>query len=266
MSTILDQIVAKNRPALAARIDAVPFTTMRRMAEQSPPPRPYRAALLEPGIDVIAEIKRASPSKGELRRDFDVASIARSYNSNGAACLSVLTEGFYFRGEIEHLQLARASSPLPVLRKDFLFDAYQVYESRAFGADAVLLIVAILEPSELRDLHAAATSLGMAVQVEVHNEGELDRALAVQSDIIVVNNRDLRDFTVDLGTTERLVKRMSSGVVRVSESGIKVEADVRRLAASGVDAIHVGEAFMTAADPGLSLAQMVAWACAGVTV
>jgi len=205
---------------------------------------------------VIAEIKKASPSKGVLRADFDPASIAASYARHGAACLSVLTDAQYFQGAPEYLRAAREASGLPALRKDFVVDLYQVYESRALGADAILLIVAALSDGELAAFEAAAHKLGMAVLVEVHNEAELDRALALTTPLIGINNRNLRTFETSLATTIDLLPRIPVGRIVITESGILAPSDVARMRAAGVHAFLVGEAFMRAPDPGAELARL----------
>lgn len=257
MSDILRRIVERNRGPLEERKRLVPLAEQRRRAESAPPPRPYRDALARPGLSVIAEIKRASPAKGLLRPDLDVVGLARSFESNGAACLSVITEEHFFRGSLEHLAEARRHASLPALRKDFLVDPYQIVEARACGADSVLLIAAILDRPLLRDLVALTAELGMAATVEVHDGREVEAALSAGATIVGINNRDLRDFSVDLATTERLVRLLPSGVVRVSESGIRDGRDVRRLLDSGVDAVHVGETLMVAADPGAALRALI---------
>ena len=257
MTDILWKIVDRNRPMLEERKRLIAPSDLARRAEQAPAARPYREALTRPELSVIAEIKRASPTKGLLRPDLDVSSLARSFEANGAQCLSVITEEYFFLGSLDHLREARQAVKLPLLRKDFLFDPYQVYQARSAGADAVLLIVALLELSLLRDMIALAQALGMASQVEVHDEHEVERALRAGAGIIGINNRDLRSFTVDLGTTERLMPRVPPGIVVVSESGMRSGADVRRLLAAGVHAVHIGETFMVAPDPGQALRQLI---------
>ncbi len=210
---------------------------------------------------MIAEVKKASPSKGLIRSDFDPAQIAKSYETGGAACLSVLTDVDFFQGADAYLQSARSACSLPVLRKDFLLDAYQVYEARALGADCILLIAAALEDAPLRELAALARSIGLDVLVEVHDEAELDRALALPSYaglILGVNNRNLRSFEVSLDTTVLLKARLPADRWLVTESGIHAPEDVRKMRDAGVHAFLVGEAFMRAADPGAALAQLFA--------
>ncbi len=253
MTDILTRIVERNRPALEQQKARVSLSEIRHAAEHAAPVRPYRANLMRPGVSFIAEIKRASPSKGLLRPDLDIPALASSYGEHGADCISVITEQYFFQGDLSHLGAAREVTGVPLLRKDFLFDLYQVYEARAQGADAILPIVAILDPVLLEDMIALAASLGMAAQVEVHTLDELDRAVSAGSTIVGINNRDLRDFTVDLATTEMMMRHMPPGVVTVSESGIWTGEDIDRLRACGIDAVHIGESLMRAPDPGLAL-------------
>jgi indole-3-glycerol phosphate synthase len=205
---------------------------------------------------VIAEIKKASPSRGVLREDFVPADIAQSYAEHGAACLSVLTDRQFFQGSVDYLKQARASCQLPVLRKDFLVDAYQVYESRAMGADAVLLIAACLDDAQMADFEAIARGLFMDVLVEVHDAQELERALRLRTGLIGINNRDLRTFETSLDTTLALQSQVPADRLLVTESGILTPADVARMTDAGVHAFLVGEAFMRAPDPGAALAQL----------
>lgn len=213
-------------------------------------------ALAGPGLRVIAEVKAASPSAGLLREDLDVTDLAGRYAQGGACALSVLTDQKFFRGAPEHVQLARAAADLPVLRKDFTLDAYHVYEARALGADAVLLIAAVLEDRQLQELIELAGRLGMAALVEVHTEAEADRALAAGARLVGINNRDLRTFRVDLATTERLRSRLPDSVLVVSESGIDSPEDVRRVWEAGVRAVLVGSALVRSPDPGAKLRQL----------
>ena len=262
MSDILNQIVAVKRQEVAAALQRKPLVEMRADAESRVLTRDFlgamRARIAAGRAAVIAEIKKASPSKGVLRAEFEPADIAQSYAEHGAACLSVLTDQQFFQGRIDYLKQARASCPLPVLRKDFIIDAYQVYESRAIGADAVLLIAACLDDAQLRDFEAIARSLDMAVLVEVHDAAELTRALKLKTPLIGVNNRNLKTFEVSLDTTLTLRHELPADRLLVSESGIQSRDDVLRLAAAGVNAFLVGESFMRADDPGLALAQMFA--------
>jgi indole-3-glycerol phosphate synthase len=249
--------VAVKRAEVAAAKKALSTSELQRKAEAAPPTRGFLSFLkkrLEAGeAAVIAEIKRASPSRGLLREDFAPADIARSYEAGGAACLSVLTDREFFRGAPEHLQAARAACALPVLRKDFVIDPYQVLEARAMGADCILLIAACLALREMRELEALALRLGMAVLVEVHDAAELDAALQLRTSLIGINNRDLRTFHTRLETTLDLLQYMPDGRIVVTESGIASAEDVQRLRRHGVSAFLVGEAFMRAPDPGAAL-------------
>ncbi len=249
--SILDKILAVKRAEVAAAKRAAPDIEAR--ARAAPAPRDFVGALRAKKPAVIAEIKRASPSKGLLRADFDPAAIARSYEKGGAACISVLTDREFFQGSPEDLIKARAACALPALRKDFLIDPYQVFEARTLGADCVLLIVACLEEAELRALEKVAHALGMAVLVEVHDAQELERALALETPLIGINNRNLRTFETRLETTLELLPRVPQGRIVVTESGILARADVARMRAAGVGTFLVGEAFMRAADPGTAL-------------
>ena len=262
MSDILDRIVVVKRDEIAAGRARCDLAAMRARAEAQGGGRDFVAALrrrIDAGdAAVIAEIKKASPSKGVLRADFRPAEIATSYERHGAAALSVLTDVPFFQGAPEYLAAARAATSLPALRKDFIVDAWQVLESRALGADAILLIVAALDDAELRDFEALALALGMAVLVEVHDEGELERALALRTPLVGINNRNLRTFEVTLETTLALLARVPAGRIVVTESGIVASGDVRRMRAAGVDAFLVGEAFMRAGDPGRALRELFA--------
>ena len=258
VSDILQRIVAVKREEIAAAKRQCPPAAMRAAAEQRRDQRPFEAALraqLAAGRSaVIAEVKKASPSKGVLRDPFDPAAIGASYARHGAAALSVLTDVSFFQGAPEYLEQARQASGLPVLRKDFIVDPYQVDEARALGADAILLIVACLDDAQLADLEAQALALGMAVLVEVHDEAELDRALRLATPLVGINNRNLRTFEVSLQTSLQLLSRIPAGRLPITESGILVRDDVLRLRAAGIDAFLVGEAFMRAPDPGAALA------------
>jgi indole-3-glycerol phosphate synthase len=262
MSDILDRIVDVKRTEVAAGRARRDLASVRREAEAGPPSRDFTAALRRRvaagDAAVIAEVKKASPSKGVLREDFRPAEIAASYERHGAAALSVLTDVSFFQGSVEALQQARGACALPVLRKDFIVDPWQVYESRAMGADAILLIVAALDDGVLAEFEALASVLGMAVLVEVHDAAELDRALRLKTPLVGINNRNLRTFEVTLETTLGLLDRVPGDRLVVAESGISSPADVRRLRGAGVHAFLVGEAFMRADDPGASLARLVA--------
>jgi len=238
----------------------MPMAEMERRARAAPPPRDFvgalRSRIAAGRAAVIAEVKRASPSKGLLRADFHPAEIARSYEAGGAACLSVLTDRDYFQGAPEHLAEARGACALPVLRKDFMLDPYQVFEARAMGADCILLIAAALAPAQMRELERAAQSLGMAVLVEVHEGAELDAALALDTPLVGINNRNLRNFETRLDTTLELGARVPAPRIVVAESGIGTPGDVERLWTQGVRAFLVGEVFMRADDPGKALSEL----------
>ena len=255
--TILDEIVTYKRSDLVCQKEQHPLERMCADAGVTAPARDFTAAMRAPGISLIAEIKRASPSSGELRGDLQPADLAQTYVDNGAAACSVLTDTRFFRGEMADLESVRQAVAAPVLRKDFMIDPYQLYEARASGADAVLLIVAILDDEALDGLQALARDLGMAALVEVHNRQELDRALAIHPRIIGVNNRNLHTFEVDLKTTESLRPYVPADVVLVAESGIHTPDDVARLRDIGVDAMLVGTALVTAADMAIAVRQLV---------
>ena len=251
--TILDKILATKRDELV-HIDR---DRVIAAANAAPAPRPFRTALRGDSIRAIAEIKRASPSAGPIRPGADIAHIARDYAAHGASAISVLTDRDYFDGDLAFLARARAAVPTPLLRKDFVIDAIQIAEARAAGADAVLLIVAALPGAQLGELAAAATSYGLDALVEVHDERELDAALAIGATLIGVNHRDLATFTLDMTLTERIAKRVPADVVLVAESGIRTNEDVRRLADAGAHAILVGESLMRAPSPGAALAELL---------
>ena len=261
MADILQRILATKRQEVEAARRAQPQRELEAKVRACPPPRDFvgamRAKIAAGQAAVIAEIKRASPSRGLLRADFDPAAIARSYEAGGAACLSVLTDRQYFQGAPEHLVAARAACGLPVLRKDFIIDPYQLYESRVMGADCVLLIAVALDLATMRALEDAARALGMAVLVEVHNGPELDLALRLSTPLIGINNRDLRTFETRLETTLALMPKVPKGRILVSESGILNREDVLRLRAKSVSAFLVGEAMMRAPDPGKALANLI---------
>ena len=251
---ILDDIVAYKRDELAARKRAVSLTELTDRALYRADPPGFLAALqTRAGRTIIAEVKKASPSKGVIRADFDPLAIARSYHVAGAAAVSVLTEKQFFQGSLEYLRRIRTTVPIPLLRKDFLFDEYQVHEARAFGASAILLIVAILDDQQLADLAQLASALGMDCLIEVHDERERDRALAAGATLLGINNRDLRTFHTTIETTERLVRDIPDDVFVVSESGLSSAAQLARLEAQGVGAFLIGETCMAAADPGAAL-------------
>ena len=260
MSDILNKIITVKREEVAAAIERKPLAAMRADAESRVLTRDFtgalRAKIAAGKPAVIAEIKKASPSKGALRADFIPSDIAQSYAEFGAACLSVLTDQQFFQGSIDYLKQARASCSLPVLRKDFIIDAYQIHESRVMGADCILLIAACLDDARMKAFEAIAISLDMAVLVEVHDEAELERALKLRTPLIGVNNRDLNTFEVSLDTTLRLMGKVPADRLLITESGISTLEDVRRLRAASINAFLVGEAFMRADDPGEALAHL----------
>ena len=265
-SDILNKIVAVKHEEVAAAKKRLPFDVVRADAESRVLTRDFegalRAKIAGGQAAVIAEVKKASPSKGVLRADFIPADIAQSYADGdgtvSAACLSVLTDKQFFQGSVDYLKQARASCQLPVLRKDFMVDAYQIYESRAMGADAILLIAACLDDAQMSDFEAIARSLDMAVLVEVHDGAELARALKLKTPLVGINNRNLRTFEVTLNTTLGLLKDVPADRLLVTESGILAPADVKTMRDAGVHAFLVGEAFMRADDPGLALAKLFA--------
>jgi indole-3-glycerol phosphate synthase len=257
MTDILDKIVAVKHQEVAEAKRRKSMDAMRYDAESRVLTRDFvgalRAKIAAGKPAVIAEVKKASPSKGVLRADFIPADIAQSYAEYGAACLSVLTDQQFFQGEIDFLKQARASCQLPVLRKDFMVDAYQIYESRAMGADCILLIAACLSDAQMKEFEAIARSLDMAVLVEVHDAAELDRALQLKTPLIGINNRNLKTFEVSLDTTLALKARVPTDRLLITESGIVTRDDVLRMGAAGVNAFLVGEAFMRAPEPGDAL-------------
>ncbi|WP_438979264.1 indole-3-glycerol phosphate synthase TrpC [Polynucleobacter sp.] len=265
MSDILDKIVATKKIEVAADSKKISLANQRDQAEEN-----NRVALLKPRgfiqsienkiavgkAGVITEIKKASPSKGILRENFQPAEIAQSYEKNGAACLSVLTDKDYFQGANAYLQAARAACSIPVLRKDFTIDPYQVYEARAIGADAILLIVACLELNQMKELEACAHELGLDVLVEVHNAPELEQALELNTPLLGINNRNLKTFEVTLQTTLSLLSMVPTGKTLVTESGIMNRTDVQLMRDHQINAFLVGEAFMRASDPGAALSEL----------
>ncbi|WP_028997303.1 indole-3-glycerol phosphate synthase TrpC [Azohydromonas australica] len=257
MSDILNKIVAVKHEEVAAARAVRPLEVVRREAEALGGQRDFvgalRAKVAAGQAAVIAEVKKASPSKGVLRERFVPAEIAASYERHGAACLSVLTDERFFQGHADYLRQARAACALPVLRKDFMVDAYQVFDARAMGADCILLIAACLDDAQMADLEAQAQALGMAVLVEVHDGEELDRALKLKTPLVGINNRNLRTFEVSLDATLALLPRVPAERLLVTESGILAPADVRRMRDADVHAFLVGEAFMRAPDPGAAL-------------
>jgi indole-3-glycerol phosphate synthase len=262
MSDILDKIVAVKREEVAASLKQKPLAVVRADAESRVLTRDFegamRAKIAAGQAAVIAEIKKASPSKGVLRAEFIPADIAQSYAEFGAACLSVLTDKQFFQGSVDYLKQARASCDLPVLRKDFMIDAYQVYEARAMGADAILLIAACLDDAQMADMESVARGLDMAVLVEVHDRAELDRALKLKTRLVGINNRNLKTFEVSLQTTLDMLPAVPADRLLVTESGILSPDDVKRMRQAKVNAFLVGEAFMRADEPGEALAKLFA--------
>ncbi len=254
----LSEILVARRRAVEEAKAQVPLAEVRRQAEEQKERRDFRGALTRPHVNVISELKKASPSKGVLREEFDPEAIARAYEQAGAAALSVLTEEQYFLGSLDNLRRARAATRLPVLRKDFILDEYQVYEAAAAGADAVLLIVAALEEKLLADLIRLAEELKLAALVEVHSLGELETALTAGATILGINNRNLKTFAVTPETSLDLIKQIPRDCLAVSESGLKNGADVARMLKAGFGAVLIGEQFMKAADPGRELAGLIA--------
>lgn len=252
MTDILAEIIARKRQDVAAAQQAVPLDALDGAARAQEPPRGFvgalRHALADGRYGLIAEIKQASPSHGLIRAEFDPAALAQAYQSAGAACLSVLTDASYFQGTPDHLRAVRAASALPVLRKDFMIDAYQIVEARAIGADCVLLIMAALSDGQAAELEAAAIDFGLDVLVEVHDRAELDRALRLKSPLIGINNRNLKTLKTDLSTTVDLAAGLPSDRLAVSESGLQSPADLARMAASGVRCFLVGESLLRHAD------------------
>lgn len=262
MSDILNKIIATKVDEVATAKNLKPLSTVQEEALNASPARDFvasiRAKIANRQSAVIAEIKKASPSKGVIRADFNPAEIAKSYEQGGAACLSVLTDIDYFQGSPEYLKQARAACKLPVLRKDFMIDAYQVYEARAMGADCILLIAAAIDLAKMRELEQIAHSLGMAVLVEVHNGEELDLALQLNTPLLGINNRNLRTFDVTLNTTLELLTRIPTDKIVVTESGIFTSDDVALMLKNNVHTFLVGEAFMRQDDPGTELAKVFA--------
>jgi indole-3-glycerol phosphate synthase len=253
---ILDEIVANKRTEIHHRQQRISLAEFRTRAESLPAPRNFGDALVGENVRVIAEIKRASPSRGELNGQADPPRLAQAYTAGGASAISVLTDKKYFRGSLNDLKSVRVAVQAPILRKDFIIDEYQVYESRALQVDAILLIVRVLADAQLRDYLALARSLGMSALVEIHNEADLERAMTANAQLIGINNRNLADFTVNLATTERLAPGIARDKVIVAESGVFTRADVERVARAGARAVLVGEALMRAADVGAKVQEL----------
>jgi indole-3-glycerol phosphate synthase len=258
MPTILDEIVATKLKEIAQAKAERPESALRTAADAAPAPRDFFAALAAgPPIRLLAEVKKASPSAGLIREDFDPVAIAKTYEAHGASCISVLTDEQYFQGSLDYLRAVRQSVSIPCLRKDFVLDHYQLLEARAAGADAVLLIAECLRPKQLAELHAGAIELGLTPLVELYDPSNLDAVLAAGAKLIGVNNRNLHTFEVDLEHTIRLRQRIPMDCVLVGESGIKTREDVERLEAAGVNAILVGESLMRQEDIGAAVDQLL---------
>ena len=253
---ILDEIAHRRRQQLQREMAAVPLAAVKQAAREAAPPKDFADALKKNGLSVIAEVKKASPSKGLICPDFHPAEIAKRYQAAGADAVSVLTEEAYFQGSSKILKQVRAAVSLPILRKDFILHPYQIYEARALGADAVLLIAALLDDSALAELKNLADSLGLASLMETHNEKELDRVLRAGASLIGINNRDLKTFCIDPDTTARLAKRVPAGCTLVSESGIASRADMETAERSGADAVLIGETLMRSDDPAATLREL----------
>lgn len=256
--SFLARIVAHKQEEVRRAKRKFSLADLEQLANAQSPARDFRQALLAGGnVTVIAELKKASPSAGVLREDFDPQQLAQSYAANGAAALSVLTDENFFQGHLDYLNQARAVCALPALRKDFIIDSYQIFEARAFGADAVLLIVAVLDAAQLVGLLTLAKELGMHALIEVHDEHQIETALAAGAEIIGINNRDLQTFSVNLATSEELAARIPASCVRVAESGMASRSEVERLAECGIDAILIGSHLMRQPDPGKALSDFV---------
>ncbi|SEH13998.1 indole-3-glycerol phosphate synthase TrpC [Thermoleophilum album] len=253
----LEALIAATREAVARRRAELPLRELERLVELDRAGRPFAEALARPGTSVIAEYKRRSPSAGAIREDLECADVVRAYERGGAAAVSVLTEERHFGGSLADLRAARSATSLPILRKDFTIDPYQVYEAKISGADAVLLVVAALKPQQLQELYALAGELDLDALVEVANEEDLERALEIDADVIGINNRDLSDFTVDVRRTFDLLPSIPAGKTVVSESGISTRSQIEELEQVGVDAVLVGEALMRALDPEQAVRELV---------
>ena len=255
--TILDEIINRNREELDRQRQAISLKQQVELAKNAPKCRDFYAALADPEqINVIAELKKASPSKGIIRPDFDVIKLSSMLADNGAAALSVLTEQFYFKGSLEYLKQVKANVNIPILRKDFIFDPYQIYEAKAFGADAILLIAAALDGERFSELHSLAQQLGLHVLSEIHNQAELEMVLEVDAKIIGINCRNLKTFKTDLKITEQLLGMIPHDRVKVAESGIKSSQDIQSLKGQGANAFLIGETVMSAEDPGVALRKL----------
>lgn len=253
---ILNDIVAKRIEQLEREKERIPFPQMKQLAEASPMPRGFRAALQKEGISIIAEVKKASPSKGVICENFDPAEIAAAYEKAGADAISVLTEEYYFKGSSAYLSAIRQKTSIPILRKDFIIDEYQIYEARFIGADAVLLIAALLNMDAIKSFSETARKLGLACLTEVHDMRELESALAAGCDIIGINNRNLKTFEVSLNVTKSLAESVPEDIILVSESGIRSYEDMQSVKSYGADAVLIGEAFMRESTAEKIAAQM----------
>lgn len=253
---ILDEIAAKRKAQLQREMDAVPLETVRRQAEKSTPPLDFKKALQKSSLSVIAEVKRSSPSKGLICPNFDPERIAGNYEAAGADAVSVLTEEAYFQGSSTVLRKVRAAVRLPILRKDFIISPYQIYETRAIGADAVLLIAALHNTETLQEYRKVADSLGLACLMEAHNEEELEKVLSAGAEIVGINNRDLTTFRVNLGTTARLAQLIPPECVLVSESGFQSRSDIEAAEKAGADAVLIGETLMRSGNPAATLEKL----------
>jgi len=254
---ILDHIAAAKRAEVASLNEVRPLSQLQEAIEGLPPTRDFRRAISGKPCAIIAEVKRSSPSKGRIREDFDAVKIAALYEGHGAQAISVLTDEKFFEGKGEYLAAIKKTVALPLLRKDFIIDSYQLYETRALGADAALLIAAILEQEQLQEYIQLAVHLGLTPLVEVHTKAELTKALAADAEVIGINNRDLQTFVTDLATTLALVPLIPTGKIVVTESGINTRGDIERLLAAGVHCFLIGEALMRAADIGKKLAELL---------
>ncbi|HET6489267.1 MAG TPA: indole-3-glycerol phosphate synthase TrpC [Syntrophales bacterium] len=254
---ILQKIIANKREELARQKEILPLAELRQMLADSPPARDFEGALRSPGCAVIAEVKRSSPSKGRIREDFDPIGIAGIYEDHGASAISILTERKFFEGSAAYVPQIRKTVHLPLLRKDFIIDPYQITETRVLGADALLLIARLLEAGELRDFIGLSSELGLAALVEVHDEADVEKAVSSGVRIVGINNRDLATFRTDLGVSIRLANRIPKGITAVSESGINSRGDVERLMNAGIHAILVGESLMREKDIGKKLRELL---------
>lgn len=250
---ILDEILKHKREEVARQRRIVPISRLEREIESAPPPRDFAGAISSDEISIIAEIKKASPSAGIFREDLDPAELARKYESGGAAAISVITDFRFFMGRLDHLDVVRSASALPLLRKEFIIDEYQIIESRVHGADAILLIVAVLERAKLKDFIGVCADLGMDALVETHEEREIELALDCGAEVVGINNRDLKTFRVSLETTKRLRSLLPEGKIIVSESGIRSPEDIQELKSIGVNAVLIGERLVRSDDPAATI-------------